>query len=247
MVPFTSKGSDIASNDSCQYSNFSFAQPLCVIVIVGFDQDRDGLNEDISAIKDAFCEHFNIKLEMLINENRKTISDKFSSFHTDDQWLEIFRNAHFVAVFCLSHGTADGQIELKSKNEISDARRLLLCPLFKIQELDYKLKWLVVQACRGELNNYRPLQNDGEDQVYPNHHFISYCTGEGTESFQRGTGGKVYIQELCKEIKRNIREKRLYDMIESVNTRIGEFAKTQGSTTFQKPAFKYSYEDYTFF
>ncbi|XP_073830423.1 uncharacterized protein [Musca autumnalis] len=231
----------------------------CIIIIVGFDKNRDGLEADIKAIKGAFSEHFEVELVSLINEDRPTIAEKYEEFEKPE-WLEKFNEARFVTVFCLCHGTADGQIKLSSKrdtanchngvleyDEVKDAKRLLLNPLFKIEQLDMKLKWLVVQACRGNMNDYRPMQRDGEAGVFPDYNFVSYCTGEGTVSFQVGHGGKAYIQLLCEEIRLNIREKSLCEMLRSVHAAVERFGETQNSTTFARPSYIGSVDDYNFF
>ncbi|XP_005177680.3 uncharacterized protein LOC101899570 [Musca domestica] len=233
---------------------------MCVVIVVATDYDRDGLDQDRAAISEAFNASFEVKLVELIDENIKTVDDIFKSFAKDKEWLDEFEKCKFVAVFCMSHGQADGLIKLTTKNEVedagktmkkinevADARRHLLCPLFKIKQLDSKLKWLVVQACRGELNNYKPMQKDGEVKIPPKCFCISYCTAEGTISFQKGTGGKIYIQKLCAEIKKDIRGKNLCDILESVNTAVKEeFKTTQGSETYQNAHYVCDCPDYVF-
>ncbi|XP_075156711.1 caspase-3-like [Haematobia irritans] len=218
----------------------------CLVIIVAFDKDRDGVDADIKAIQKTFSTEFNTELDIMLNWNKEAIIEKFNGF-SDASWRDKFRSIKFLAIFCLSHGHSDGQVVLKTENEVTDARRLLLCPFFKIEELDGKLKWLVVQACRGHMGDYQPLPKDGKPMYFPDIHFISYCTGEGTVSFQKGEGGKIYIQSLCKELSKNIRNLSLCQMLENVHTAVEEFGKTQQCVKFSRPDLKKNADDYWFY
>ncbi|XP_013104955.1 uncharacterized protein LOC106085300 [Stomoxys calcitrans] len=227
------------SNEACA-KDAGEMKLKCFVIIVGFDLSRDGLKEDIERIKNTFRRLFDATILILENKTKKEIMKEYRNLFLNKH---TFAEYKFVAVFCLSHGLDDGQLILNPGREIVDAQRLLLNPFFKFEQLDQKLKWLVVQSCRGDLNDYRPLQHDGITGVFPDFHFISYCTGEGTVSFQLNTEGKIYIQTLCKELETNVREKSLCEMLDNVNLSFVNLGIAQPA----RPDYKKNVNDYRFY
>lgn len=149
----------------------------------------------------------------------------------------------FVAVFCLFHGDSDGQIGVN--NKIINLKTFFLNPFFYIKELDGKLKWLVVQACRGNMGK-PDQQTDGEKekQLYMNYYMISYCTTEGLTSYQWDEDGKIFIQYLCYELFKNANnnyKNPLESIMTVVNDKVQEYGLKKNVLNFPQPEFVHNF------
>lgn len=144
---------------------------------------------------------------------------------TRDDWRQRFAKVDFVTVFCLAHGQAEGQVLFG--NQMYDVKRLLLIPLFKIQELNKKLKWLVVQSCRGPFNNPPTIERDNVINYYPEYYVVSYCTGEGTVSWQPIEPGKIFIKSICEQLQKNADKLSIFEILMNVNRLVKQYGEKQ--------------------
>ena len=149
----------------------------------------------------------------------------------------------------MAHGTSDGLTQFKG--EIANYKKLFLNPLFKIQQLNNKLKWLVVQACRGQLNDEDvQFDNNEENQIYVKHFLISYCTGEGTVSYQYNRNGKIYIQTVCEELCNNANaenyERCLIQMLQDVREKVEQYGDKCGKNAYSHPEIHTNLDGYIF-
>ncbi|TMW53658.1 hypothetical protein DOY81_001264 [Sarcophaga bullata] len=120
-----------------------------------------------------------------------------------------------------------------------------------IQQLNGKLKWLVLQACRGSLNDLDvQFDNNEEMKIYVKHFLISYCTGEGTVSYQFNDNGKVYIQSICKQLCKNAEaenyDRCLIKMLQDVGKEVEQSGDDCGKSAYSRPEFHTNIDSYKF-
>ncbi|KNC26329.1 hypothetical protein FF38_00852 [Lucilia cuprina] len=136
---------------------------------------------------------------------------------TDPRWLEKFDQCKFVAVVYLFHGSTDDHIICN--NKILAIKCHFLHPLFCIEQLNGKLKWLIAQACRGSLEG-DDIDTDGDiENKFLNYYMISYCTTEGTLSYQFDNRGKIFIQYICEELANNADNDCMTSLVTMMNNR----------------------------
>ncbi|XP_046803388.1 uncharacterized protein LOC124419097 isoform X3 [Lucilia cuprina] len=166
---------------------------------------------------------------------------------TDPRWLEKFDQCKFVAVVYLFHGSTDDHIICN--NKILAIKCHFLHPLFCIEQLNGKLKWLIAQACRGNLEG-DDIDTDGDiENKFLNYYMISYCTTEGTLSYQFDNRGKIFIQYICEELANNADNDcmtSLVTMMNNVNKKIYQYGIKMDTKHFPRSEFYKNFQDYYF-
>ncbi|XP_046803387.1 uncharacterized protein LOC124419097 isoform X2 [Lucilia cuprina] len=211
-----------------------------LIFIVGSSNDRDGTNEDIEKITNIFKKSYNSEIYDWVDRS-------MNSFKTDPRWLEKFDQCKFVAVVYLFHGSTDDHIICN--NKILAIKCHFLHPLFCIEQLNGKLKWLIAQACRGNLEG-DDIDTDGDiENKFLNYYMISYCTTEGTLSYQFDNRGKIFIQYICEELANNADNDcmtSLVTMMNNVNKKIYQYGIKMDTKHFPRSEFYKNFQDYYF-
>ncbi|XP_037811073.1 uncharacterized protein LOC119603192 [Lucilia sericata] len=223
------------------------SQPKNLIFVVGSTIERDGVPEDLTKIK-LLEGPYNAQIIDLMDKTKVEYKTYFSNLKKDKDWLEKFRQCNFVFVICMCHGDTDGQI--KSKDEIIQLKCYFLNPFFSIEQLDGKLKWLVVQSCRGSLKS-DAMDADGKSKrKYLDRFMVSYCTTEGMVSEQYNKNGKIFIQYLCEELADNANKNNyktsLFTMMENIIEKVRQYGIDQNISDYPVPEYIKNFYDHFF-
>ncbi|XP_055855236.1 caspase-1-like [Episyrphus balteatus] len=157
-----------------------------------------------------------------------------------------FSDYSYVAVAYLSHGSEDDLV--KTDLEIIKAQKSILIPLCNIPSLDGKLKWLIMQTCRG---SYDFLKQKAEGAVqlikYPNYYAKFFATSEGMHAY-RTEYGSYFIHSLCSRLESEYKNQDIISIMEMATLDVEDICKAKTNFRFiQKPEPEWNFQSKKFF
>ncbi|KNC26330.1 hypothetical protein FF38_00851 [Lucilia cuprina] len=225
----------------------SGAKTTNLILVVGSSANRDGVEDNLNNIK-LLEGLYNAEVIEWLDKTDEEYRNIFRNLKNDKDWQTKFLQCNFVLVICLFHGDTDGQITFNG--EITQLKCNFLNPFFSIEQLDGKLKWLVVQACRGNLESVQMKADGKRKKKYLDICMISYCTSEGMVSRQYDKNGKIFIQYLCEELADNANNNNyktsLVTIMNNVIEKVHQYGIKEQINDFPLPVYSKNFLDYSF-
>ncbi|KAL3316922.1 hypothetical protein Ciccas_004431 [Cichlidogyrus casuarinus] len=230
------------------------SSPRGAVLIINIDKysqgsavkDRFGSKIDLDAIKNTFIE---FEYDVIIREN--IISDNFIAILRQFLTSERFRDLDAAGVVIMTHGlekhiyAADGQ--LIPISSIVDCFSNKECPV-----LASKPKFLIFQACRGELKNHSSVSEVSADFIEPSSFnkvvntrhdlpylsdcVFAYSTLPGFVSWRQPEEGSLFIQTLVEVIKKYGQQMHFLDLLTEVNRTLINKTASDGCKQISQPA-----------
>ncbi|XP_037939895.1 uncharacterized protein LOC119672820 [Teleopsis dalmanni] len=201
-------------------------------IIVNQSKDRAGSSPDVYKLIKTF-EPFNIDVLNWSDWSEKQIRQEMKKLQLN--WKEKYNQFEYVCIVHLSHGFEDETVAYDKEEDEKDnedvpklisIQKLLLNPLFKIKELNGKLKWIIVQACRGS-GEYDDAKTEGDiDQKYFTKYFLKcFATSEGAESYRVSLIGAIFIDKFCEQFTANAGTKGILDIMADTKVAVQNYFK----------------------
>ncbi|XP_055905128.1 uncharacterized protein LOC129940714 isoform X2 [Eupeodes corollae] len=161
------------------------------LLILNIQRDREGSNYDAKNLERVF-ETMGAEVNVVTDPNEKVVKTKMAELRKKD-----FTDFLYVAVAYFSHGTEDDGVLTASESELINAQKTLLIPLSNNETLNGKLKWLIMQNCRGSYD-FAVQKPEGPVAVvkYPRYYLKCFATSPCMRAY-RTEFGSFFIENLC--------------------------------------------------
>ncbi|XP_037932163.1 uncharacterized protein LOC119666956 [Teleopsis dalmanni] len=190
-----------------------------VAFIVNQSFSRANSEVDIEKLTKTFTA-LNITVVDWSDRNCDDIRESLKKLQTD--WVKYYAHFEYVVMAYLSHGSDDDIV--RDPVKAFSIQNYLLKPLQTIKELNHKLKWLIIQSCRG-VDDFQDVIIEGDEkeiEYFTKYTLKSYSTAEGGTSF-RNSSGSIYIAKLCEELDKNAKDKGLLDILEDTSCAVRNY------------------------
>ncbi|XP_037939883.1 uncharacterized protein LOC119672811 [Teleopsis dalmanni] len=210
-----------------------------IAFIINQSFNRPFSKQDVNLLTRTF-QPFNITVVNWSDKNLNEIKQSMKALKKD--WKEKYNHFEYVIMVHLSHGHCDETVLYQTENaevhELVSIQKLLLNPLFKIEELNGKLKWLIVQACKGN-DEFADAKTEGGTislarQKYFTDYFLkSFSTSEGGVSRRFYLTGAYFINRFCEQFTANAERKGVLEIMEDTGAELRNYLRKDLTETLQ--------------